>query len=116
MPIYFRFYDVDKDDLVLSLLIQGGICSAVGAAGGAALGVGVGGRSLTARTLLGGLLGAVAGVAVYQLVGALAFPLDQTTRPISATWATRLFAHLAVATLTAAGAARAAPDDQASKR
>lgn len=103
LPVYFQFYDPDRDDLLLSLLTQGGIAAALGAAGGASFGIGDRGR--VARTLLGGLLGAVAGVLIYGVVGALAFPLDKTTRPISATATTRLLGRILVATLAAAGSA-----------
>jgi hypothetical protein len=104
LPIYFRFYDPDSDDMILSLLIQGGIGTVVGAVGGASLGIG--NRGHIGRALLGGLLGAVAGVLIYEVVGALAFPLDQTTKPISATASTRLFGRLMVATLASAGAVK----------
>lgn len=105
LPIYFRVYEPDNDDLALAISIQSGICCVIGAVGGAALGVGLGGGALSVRTLLGGLLGAIAGVLVYQVVGALAFPLDQTTKPLSATWATRLLACLTVTAFASAGAA-----------
>jgi hypothetical protein len=44
-------------------------------------------------------------VFVYAVKGALAFPLEETSDPLSATWGTRLFARLAVTTLASAGAA-----------
>ncbi len=94
------------DGLILPLLIHAGLWSAIGAAGGWALGNGAGGP--VARAVLGGLLGAVVATVIYELVGALAFPLAQTGRPLAATWGTRLLARLAVATLTAGGAAWAA--------
>jgi hypothetical protein len=103
LPIYFRVHDPDRDDLLLAILIQGGNWSVIGAAAGAAFGSGLGGRPL--RALLGGLLGAAAGVLVYELVGAVEFPLDGTSNPISATWGTRLFARLAVTIFASAGAA-----------
>jgi hypothetical protein len=103
LPVYFQFYDPDRDDLPLALLIQGGIAAAVGAVGGAAFGMGDRGR--VSRALLGGLVGAVAGVLIYEVVGALAFPLDQTTKPISATPASRLLGRIIVATLASAGTA-----------
>ena len=100
----FPFHDPDNEDLVLVFSIQGGIGAAIGAAAGAAFGLGLGGRNHLLRPLLGGLLGGIAGVVVYEMVGLLAFPLDETTRPISATWSTRLLARLAVAILASAGA------------
>jgi hypothetical protein len=103
MPIYFRFYDPDRDDLLLASLIQGAIAAAIGAAGGASFGFGDRGR--IPRALVGGLLGGVAGVLIYELAGALAFPLDQTTKPISATPGTRLLGRILVTCLAAVGAA-----------
>ncbi|MDR3619868.1 MAG: hypothetical protein P4L85_11010 [Paludisphaera borealis] len=106
LPLYFRFYDPDRDDLLLAIVIQGGLGAVVGAVGGASFAIG--NRSPVARGLLGGLLGAVGGVVIYEVVGALAFPLDQTTKPISATAGTRLLGRIMVASLAAAGAAKSA--------
>jgi uncharacterized membrane protein YqaE (UPF0057 family) len=108
LPIFFRMHDPDRDDLILAILIQGGSWSLIGAAAGAAFGIGLGGRGSALRGLFGGLLGAIAGVLVYQIVGALAFPLDGTSDPVSATWFTRLFAELAAPIYISAGAALAA--------
>jgi hypothetical protein len=110
LPIYFRVHNPDRDDLMLAILIQGGNWCVIGAAAGAAFGIGLGGRGRAFRALLGGMLGATAGVLVYEMVGAVAFPLDGTSDPVSATWATRLFARLAVTILASAGAALAALD------
>lgn len=103
LPIYFRFLNPDTNDLILGILIQVVISSGIGAVGGAAFGIGFGDRSHAVRAALGGLLGATAGVLVYEMVGALAFPTDGTSNLISATWVTRLFARLAVTTLASAG-------------
>ena len=105
LPIYYRMHDPDRDDLILAVLIQGGNWSVIGAAAGAAFGIGLCDRGCALRALLGGFLGATAGVLVYELVGAIAFPLDETSKPLSATWGTRLFARLAVTMCTSAGAA-----------
>ena len=101
LPIYFRFYNPDSDDMVLALLIQGGIGAAVGAAGGVAFGVGKRGR--TTQAVAGGVIGALAGTLAYELAGALAFPLDETSKPIAATTVARLLGRLLVATFAAAG-------------
>ncbi len=105
LPIYYWLHNPDRDDLMLAVLTHGGNWCVIGAAAGAAFGIGLGGRGRTLRALLGGLLGATAGALVYEIVGALAFPLDGTSEPVSATWVTRLFARLAVAILASAGAA-----------
>ena len=108
LPIYFKVHDPDRDDLMLAILIQGGNWSVIGAAAGAAFGIGLGDRGRALRALLGGLLGAIAGMLVYEIVGAVAFPLDETSDPLSATWGTRLFARLAVTIFASAGAAMGA--------
>ena len=105
VPIYFKMHDPDRDDLILAILTQGGTWCAIGAAAGAALGIGLGGEGRALRALLGGLSGAIAGVLVYELVGAYAFPLDGTSDPLSATSGTRLFARLAATIFISAGAA-----------
>jgi hypothetical protein len=105
LPIYFKVHNPDRDDLGLAILTQGGIWCVIGAAAGAAFGVGLGGRGRALRALLGGLLGAIVGVLVYEMVGAIAFPLEGTSDPISATWVTRLFARLAATIFASAGAA-----------
>jgi hypothetical protein len=105
VPVYFRAYNPDRDDLILAVLIQGGIWSVIGAAAGTAYGIGLGDRGRVLRALLGGLLGATAGMLVYEMVGALAFPLGGTSDPVRATWGTRLFARLAATIFTSAGAA-----------
>jgi hypothetical protein len=105
VPVYFRAYNPDRDDLILAVLIQGGIWSVIGAAAGTAFGIGLCDRGSALRALLGGLLGAIAGMLVYEMVGALAFPLGGTSDPISASWLTRLFARLAATIFTSAGAA-----------
>ena len=108
LPIYFRHLDPDHGDLTLAILILGGIWPIIGATGGAAFGIGLGQPGHVLRALLGGLLGALAGLLVYEIVGALAFPLDKTSNVLSATWGTRLFARLAVTSLASAGAAAGA--------
>jgi len=104
LPVYFQFYDPDSDDLVLALLFQGAIGAIIGAVGGAAYALG--NRSHIVQALLGGLLGAVAGVLIYEVVGTLVFPLDQTTKPVSATAVSRLLGRLSIAALASAGAAK----------
>jgi hypothetical protein len=105
LPLYHRILDPDNNDLIVGIMTQVVISSAIGAAGGAAFGIGLGDRRRAVLAVLGGLLGAVAGALLYEMVGALAFPLDGTSKPVSATWGSRLFARLAVTTLASAGVA-----------
>ena len=55
-------HDPQSQDLTLPMLTLGSIGSAVGAAGGLAFGLGLGGRDRWSKSLFGGLLGAALGV------------------------------------------------------
>jgi hypothetical protein len=110
LPVYYEKVEPEENALALPLLTHGGIWAAVGAAAGLALGLGLGGRNRWARCAVGGLLGGLAATMVYDLVGALALPLDKTSQPVAATVAARIFGQLAVAVLVAAGGALGAGD------
>jgi hypothetical protein len=112
LPTYFRILNPDTNDLIVGILFHLLISSAIGAVGGAAFGTGLGDRSCAVRAAVGGLLGAAAGALVYEMVGALAFPLAETSSPISATWGPRLLARLAVTTLASVGVAMGALDQR----
>jgi hypothetical protein len=105
LPIYYRTVEPTQNDLGIPMITHGGIWGAAGAAAGLAFGMGLGGRGRWARCAVGGLLGGAAAALVYDFVGALAFPLDKTTQPLSVTMRARLLAHLAVGLLTAVGVA-----------
>jgi hypothetical protein len=91
-------------DLALALRTHAGIWAAVGASAGLAFGLGLGGGGRMARAAVGALLGAGLAAVFYEFVGALAFPLAQTFRPVAESFAPRLLAHLSVAVGAAAGA------------
>ena len=106
LPFYYQFFNPDTNDLILGVLVLTRRSRPASApVGGAAFGVGFGDWRDVVRAALGGLLGAIAGALVFEMVGAIAFPLDETANPISVTWATRLFARLAVTLLTSIGVA-----------
>ncbi len=104
-PMHYNLRESVADDLVVALLVQGGICAVVGAMAGAAFSLGLGDddRFFDFRLVAGGLLGALAGLIVYQMVGGIAFPLDETTLPLSSTWRARLFARGVVTGFAAIG-------------
>jgi hypothetical protein len=103
LAIYYRTVNRDVDDLILPLVIHGGIWGAIGAVGGLAFGIGRGERRGVVPAILGGLLGALAATFIYDVVGGLAFPLAKTAEPLSESWATRLLARLLVACCAAVG-------------
>jgi hypothetical protein len=110
LPVYFRALDRSQEeigrDIVLPLVVHGGIWASCGLAAGIAFAVGLGGgRDRILKAGLGGLIGAALGAALYEMIAAAAFPNDKSTSPLSITWQTRLLARLLVAALAAALAA-----------
>ncbi len=92
-------------EMASSLLVHGLPWAAAGGVGGLAFGMGLGGRARAGRGLLGGLLGAVAGAFLYEIIGALILPATKTVDPIAATWGIRLLAQLLAVVPAAAGVA-----------
>ena len=107
LPNFFKRYDPQSQDLVLPLLTLGAICSSVGAAGGLAFGIGLGGRDRWMKSLVGGLIGAALATVAYELVGAVAFPTSRTELPVSQAYATRAMLHVLVAAFAGVGSALA---------
>jgi hypothetical protein len=106
VSIFFKIRDRDTQsvDLTLPLLTHGAIWLAVGAVGGLAFGLGLGGRGRWRATLVGGLTGAAAATVLYELVGALVFASSKTELPLSSSSTTRGMAMLLVATMSSIGA------------
>jgi hypothetical protein len=105
VPLAERYPDLIGENLLFAILIHGGVWAAIAAAAGLAFGLGAGGWAMVPRAVAGGIVGAALGTALYDLFGALAFPLDSTSSPLSTTASTRLLARLAVAIPVALGAA-----------
>lgn len=107
VPVFYANRDDEDADLFLPLLTHSAVFAAAGLAGGLALGVGLGpgprGRLVAAA--VGGLVGAGLGAVAYELVGALAFPLNKTHLPISASALTRALACVFAAAPAALGGA-----------
>jgi hypothetical protein len=99
IPLSSRHQDLSGNDLGRSMVVHAALWIAAGAAAGLALALGRVGRSRgrAIEAMLGGALGALVGVAIYDIFGALAFPLAGTGLPVSATPATRLLARLLIA-------------------
>jgi hypothetical protein len=104
LPIFFKRFNPSSNELMLSLLTVGAIWLSVGAAGGLAFGVALGGRGRWKATLVGGIAGAAVAAIVYEIAGALAFPAGKTDLPLATSLPARAMAHILVAILTAAGA------------
>jgi hypothetical protein len=109
-PFYYKYLDSDTNDLLMAVLFHVVVCCSIGALGGLAFSIGLGDRKRCGSIILGGLIGAMAGVLVYEVVGSIACPGDGITSPLSNSPSTRLCARLAVTTFAAAGAALGAFD------
>jgi hypothetical protein len=109
-PFYYKYMLSDNNDLVMAVLFHGVVCCSIGALGGLAFSIGLGDWKRGVSIIFGGLIGAMAGVLLYEFVGSIACPGDGITNPLSNTSGTRLCARLAVTTLAAAGAALGAFD------
>ena len=57
---------------------------------------------------LAGLVGAFVGAGIYELIGALALPMAESTLFVATTWPSRLLARLVVTILAASAVAWAA--------
>lgn len=111
VPVASRNLILVSDTMLIPLLIQAGMASAVGAAGGLALATGLrsGARSAF-LAVLGGVAGAAVAAAGFALLGTLAFPLAQPEHLIPVTGLARMFSRLVVALGAALGAAAGAED------
>jgi hypothetical protein len=103
VPYYYE--NSRSGDIVYSLLVHGGIWTAAAAVAGLAFAIGLGEWRGLARAILGAAGGAFLAAIMYEIGGGMLFPSALTDRPISTTWASRLFARLTVTVLAAAGVA-----------
>jgi hypothetical protein len=105
VPLMFRLQAAAKSSgpdfamsfLMIHCVIHAGIGAAIGIAAGLALGWGLGDRSSLGRALIGGFLGAVAGVLLFETINSLAFPLLRAEKPLPEVSLARLAMYLAVA-------------------
>lgn len=104
-PVFQHYFEPAAPSMLLPLLILGGIWTATGAACGLAFGLGMGGRGIVARTLLGGAFGAIVATVTFELIYAIAFPLAASEQVVLPTGPSRLVASLCIALFTAGGAA-----------
>jgi hypothetical protein len=108
LPFYVRTFQASADnlshDLVFPLIVHGAMWTCAGAVGGGALGLGLGNWARAMRGAIGGALGAFVGTVIYEFLGAVLFPLAETTKPISDAPGARMLALLNVAVLASLGA------------
>jgi hypothetical protein len=103
-------------EMAASLLVHGLPWAVIGAVGGLVFGIGLGGRAHTARSFIGGTMGAIAGAILYEITGALALPDSKIIDPIAATWGVRLLAQLVAVIALSTGIAALAPYPTGARR
>lgn len=103
MPVYRKHLDPAQENLVLPFLVHGAIWAAMGLAGGLAFGLGWGSVGRVARSLVAGLLGAIVGTLLYEIVQAEMFSHIRNDELIAPESVLRALAYFAVC-LTAAAA------------
>ena len=96
-------------EMASSLLVHGLPWGCIGALGGLAFALGLGRRAGAWRAMFGGLIGALAGAFLFEVIGALALPASKTMEPVAATWGVRLLAQSLAVMGLAAGVAASFP-------
>jgi hypothetical protein len=100
IPVYFN--NLETADLTFSVLIHLGIWTVLGAASGAAFGIGSGSRGVFVRSIIGGVTGAALATLLFDVSGAF-FPLAHTERPLAEEAGTRLAGTVLLGLCTAVG-------------
>jgi hypothetical protein len=104
VPLFYyakQFTETTEPDLSVALALHSGMWTPTGLAAGLAFAIGLGERRKAGRALLGGLLGAFVATLLYEVIGAVFYPLDGTGEPIAQAWQPRALARLLVPLLSA---------------
>lgn len=123
-PFHRLQIDRASDDLLAPIGLHAALWCPLGAIAGLAFAVGLGRPGRAIPFLIGGLVGAILGTILYDVIGAAAAPMAGTSDALSHTRPTRLLASLLIPLGTAAGIAligrsarrRTAPESQAGHR
>jgi hypothetical protein len=107
IPQFFRQLVPDPNEMLLPMLIHGGIWAPISAVAGAALAFGCGADRRILRAVVGAALGACLGTVLYHGIASTFFPESGYAEPLAATSAVRLLSRMLVTVLAALGAWRA---------
>lgn len=108
VPLFYRHYVPDTNDLLTPTLIHACIWAAIGAVGGLAFGIGLRSWRVLPAATAGACLGAIMAAVLFHLLGASLFWESGSTEPLASSSPVRLLAMLLLTVLVAAGAARGA--------
>jgi hypothetical protein len=108
VPLHDHLRRSSPDETLASILMHGSIWGAIGAVASLALAIGAGGHSRRlVACMVGGILGALIGTTIFDLLGGMALPLDETGEALSKSTTARMMAYLIVAVSVALGASTA---------
>ena len=102
LPRFLEDTEQLEQGMLEPILMHGLLWSTAGLAGGIAFAVGLGCRPTTvAQAAIGGVIGAVLGAAIYDIVGAVLWATDKTGMPLSESWYSRLLSRMCVSVAVA---------------
>jgi len=115
-PMFPRYYRNDSPTLILPILVRGGTWAVIGMAAGLAFGLGSNGFAGAWRSLVGGLLGGVAGTFAVEVLNAIVSPMDRNDQPIPATASARLVMYFGITIAVACGVVMLREGQHSSRR
>jgi hypothetical protein len=106
----YKKIDLQAEDMIQPIALHLATWCVVGAVGGLAFGLGLGGRKRWLRTMLGGAIGAGIAIVAYDLIGAILLSTSGTHLPQADTPVARALAQILATIGTAIGSTLAAND------
>src|SRR5579885_1558701 len=92
VPLFYRHYVPDTNDLLTPTLIHGGIWAAIAAVSGLAFGIGMRNWRVLPATIGGACLGAIVAAVLFHLLSAGLFAASGSTEPLAGSSPLRLLA------------------------
>jgi hypothetical protein len=108
VPLFYLRVVPDPNDLLSPILIQGAIWIAIGAVGGLAFGIGVGGWKRLPDSVGGACVGALVASLVFHVLATVLFPDSGSVGPVPTSALARLLAAFLISVAIACGSTKGA--------
>ncbi|WP_169977127.1 hypothetical protein [Tautonia rosea] len=100
LPMFLKDTEQLGESMLAPILMHGLLWAPVGLVGGLAFAIGLGRPpAMLLQGAIAGVIGAVFGATIYDIVGALVLTSENTAMPLSEGWGSRLLARMCVAVL-----------------